>query len=343
MNPLSVGIVGFGRIGAEHARWLERCPDIRATAVADATEARREMARERGLWVYEDISELLGDSTIDAILISTPTSMHFEHAVAALRAKKHVMIDKPMTMNLAEAKELVSLAAGNDCVLSVFHNRRWDPDFLAISAAIAGGVFGKIINVESRLGQWASCVGAAAKEYRPNWRNEAAFGGGGLLDWGSHFVDQVLRLMRPSRPARVFAQLRSNVWSSDSDDFARVCIDFESGACGLVEINTTTTLPLPRWHIDGTSGSAWSPHSLEFDVNRWAELEFCAPGGGSHRLAQAPAGFSRTQIWDRFAEAIAGRGEPAVTAESVLPTMQLLDAARQSARTGGAVAISSDV
>jgi predicted dehydrogenase len=338
MSALRVGIIGFGRIGAEHAQWLAACRGIRATAVAEATPARRDLARQRELAVHQDHESLLADPTIDAILVATPTSMHFDHASAALRAGKHVMVEKPMAINLPQAMELTELAKSRQRVLSVFHNRRWDADFLAVSAAVAAGVFGKIINVESRLGQWASCVGPAAPEYRPNWRNESAFGGGGLFDWGSHFIDQVWRLMLPARPVRVFAQLRGNVWSTDCDDFARVCLDFDNGAVAMVEINTTTAQPLPRWHIDGTSGSAQSPHSPEFDVNRWAQLEFIPAGGGSSRiLPTAPPGLDNSQIWDQFAEAIAGKCKPAVTADSVLPTMAILDAARESSQTGKAI------
>src|SRR6185436_12763036 len=122
---------------------------------------------------------------------------------------------------------------------------------------------------------------------------EAAFGGGGLFDWGSHFIDQLWRMMLPARPVRVFAQLRGNVWSSDCDDFARVCMDFDSGAVGMVEINTTTTRPLPRWHVDGTAGSAFSPFSPEFDTSVWASLRFTpakqgeGPGGASRTFAPA--------------------------------------------------------
>jgi predicted dehydrogenase len=342
MNILRVGIIGFGRIGAEHAGWLEKCAGICATAVADATPARREMARQRGLIVHERFEALLADPDIDAILISTPTSMHFDQASAALAAGKHVMIEKPIATTLEEARRLAKSAAKQNRILSIFHNRRWDADFLTVKSAIESGAFGKIINVESRLGQWASCVGPAAKEYRPNWRNESAFGGGAMFDWGSHFVDQIWQLLLPAKPVRVFAQLRQNVWSSDCDDFARICIDFDNGAVGLVEINTTTTLPLPRWHIDGTAGSAHSPHSLEFDVSRWAELEFKpASGTGAHRLPAASGGLNEIQIWDRFADAIAGHDKPAVTIESVLPTMALLDAARESNFSGQTVSLST--
>jgi predicted dehydrogenase len=345
MNPVSIGIIGFGRIGAEHAGWLSSAVNARAAAVADATPARQQLAASRGLKVYSDVSALLADSSIDAILVSTPTKMHFEHASAALAAGKHVMIEKPMALDLAESRQLVELARARSRTISVFHNRRWDTDFLTVQKSIADGVFGKLINIESRLGQWASCVGPAAREYRPGWRNEAAFGGGGLYDWGSHFVDQLWRLLWPAKPVRVFAQLRGNVWTHDCDDFARVCIDFDNGAVGLVEINTTTTRPGPRWHIDGSAGSAEGPYSLAFDLQQWARLEFtpAPPATESRILPRAAGRLSETEIWDRFAAAALGNGQPAVSAESVLVTMMLLDAARESSRTGCAVDVANRV
>jgi predicted dehydrogenase len=228
--------------------------------------------------------------------------------------------------------------------VSVFHNRRWDLDYLTVRQAVQAGALGKLINVESRLGQWSSCVGPAAREYRPNWRNEASFGGGGLYDWGSHFVDQLWRLMWPARPQRVYAQLRGNVWSQDCDDFARVCIDFDSGVVGLVETNTTTTRPLPRWHLDGTAGSADAPHSPEFRLDTWAEVNLTpADGSPSRQLPLAPGALTETQIWESFAAAIRDKAPTAVDARSVLCTMALLDAARQSSREGRAIDVSTAV
>jgi predicted dehydrogenase len=335
---IRLGIIGYGRIGYEHALWLAGADGIRALASADATQERRALAESRGLRTVESIDALLSDSSIDAVLVSTPTAFHFDHAFAAIAAGKHVMVEKPMAMNLVQAKKLVEQAKAKNRVLSVFHNRRWDADYLTVQSALAAGTFGKLINIESRLGQWSSCVGPAAREWRPGWRNEAAFGGGGLFDWGSHFIDQLWRLMLPAHPARVFAQLRGNVWTRDCDDFARVIIDFDNGACGLMEVNTTTTRPLPRWHIDGTAGSADSPFSLAFDVEHWAKLSFTPADGTAPRLLpRAPRGLTETQIWQQFAAACRGEAEPAVPATSVLPTMQLLDAARESASTGKAV------
>ena len=345
--PLGIGIIGFGRIGAEHAGWIASAgPGIAPVAVADATPARQALAASRGLKVYPEIDGMLADRAVGAVLVSTPTAMHFEHASRALAAGKHVMVEKPTALDLAQSRALVDDARRRGLLLSVFHNRRWDADYLTVQSAIASGAFGKVINVESRLGQYASCVGPAAKEYRPNWRNEGSFGGGGLYDWGSHFVDQLWRLLWPARPVRVYAQLRGNVWSADCDDFARVLIDFDDnnpalapGVVGLVEINTTTTRPLPRWHLDGTAGSAFSPFSPEFDTKVWASLRFTPAKAGepSRTFATAPAGPTESQIWQQFAAAARGAGEPAVSAASVLPTMALLDAARESSRSGRAV------
>ena len=348
---LSVGIIGFGRIGAEHARWLAAAEGIRAVAASDPTPARRARAEQHGLRVHETAEQLIDDPQVDAVLVSTPTAMHFDHASAALRAGKHVMIEKPMTLDLSSARAIVGLARDRRRTVSVFHNRRWDVDYLTLKSAIDAGTLGKVFNVESRIGQWASCVGPAAKEWRPGWRNEAGFGGGGLYDWGSHFLDQLWRMMLPAKPVRVFAQLRGNVWSSDCDDLARVLVDFDSGAVGMVEINTTTTLPLPRWHVDGTHGSAESPFSLDFDLEVWTQLTFApAPtseqalesaladaAGIGYMLPRAEAGLTETEIWEQFAAAVRGEGDPAVTALSVLPTMALLDAARESSRRGSAV------
>lgn len=339
---VNIGIIGFGRIGAEHAGWLAAAEGVETTTVFDPTPARRELARSRGLKLADSMEAIFDDTTIDAVLIATPSAMHVEPAAASLMAGKHVMIEKPMALNLEQAKRLAYLAAERGRVLSVFHNRRWDIDYLTVKWAIEAGRFGKLINIESRISQWASCVGPAAKEYRPNWRNEATFGGGGLYDWGSHLLDQMWRLLWPARPVRVFAQLRGNVWSADCDDFARVCIDFDNGAVGLVEINTTTTRPLPRWRIDGVLGSADSPMDPFYDTQNWAKLQFLpADGSVESRLPPAEAGLSESAIWSQFCRAVQGEGAAAVPVETVLPTMLLLDAARASSATGTCIDVRS--
>ncbi len=147
--------------------------------------------------------------------------------------------------------------------------------------------------------------------------------------------------MWPAKPVRVFAQLRGNVWTRDCDDFARVVIDFDNAAVAMMEINTTTTRPLPRWHIDGTTGSADSPFSLKFDTNEWAKVQFAPADGSAPRvLPTATRGLTEIDIWDHFAAALRGEAQPAVSMKSVLGTMALLDAAQKSNRRGAAIDVS---
>src|SRR5438309_1508887 len=104
---LSVGIIGFGRIGAEHAGWLASAKGIAAVATSDPTPARRELAASRGLRAYDSIDALLANPAVDVVLVATPTASHHEHASAALRAGKHVMVEKPMALDLPQARGLV--------------------------------------------------------------------------------------------------------------------------------------------------------------------------------------------------------------------------------------------
>src|SRR5258707_15793744 len=130
MGAISIGIIGFGRIGAEHATWLSKCANAKPIAVADATPARQQIAQQRGLKTYSTIPDLLRDDSIDAILVSTPTSMHFEHVQLALNASKHVLVEKPMALDLDQSRRLAEFAVRRKGVLYIFHNLRWHIDNL---------------------------------------------------------------------------------------------------------------------------------------------------------------------------------------------------------------------
>src|SRR5688500_10218100 len=106
LRAMRVGIIGFGRIGAEHAGWLQVARTVDPVAVADVTPARRDLAESRGLKAYADYRELLADRDIDAVLVSSATAMHFEHASASLAAGKHVLVEKPMALDLKQSAEL---------------------------------------------------------------------------------------------------------------------------------------------------------------------------------------------------------------------------------------------
>ena len=276
------------------------------------------------------------------MLVSTPTAMHFEHVSLALAAGKHVLVEKPMALDLAQGRQLVEEAA---TARAGAERLPQPPVGRGLSDRPPGGgvgALGKVINVESRLGQFSSCVGPAAREYRPNWRNEATLRRRRAVRLGQPLRRPALAAdapgpaaarLRPAPRQRLEQRLRRLRPRADRLRGAGG-IACRRRAVGLVEINTTTNRPLPRWHLDGTLGSASSPASPQFDTRRLGGAQF-TPAHGSpqappawappeqHVLPKAAPGLSETGIWERFAAAVRGEGEPAVPVRSVLPTMAL--------------------
>ena len=164
---IGVGIIGFGRIGAEH------CGLAGGARAAARRGGRRRHARPAGagpqarLEGFPDAEAMLGDDGVQAVLVATPTAMHFEHVMLALSAGRHVLVEKPMALDLAQSRQMTEEAERRGLVLSVFHNRRWDVDYLTRPPGGAGRDVWKVINVESRLGQFSSCVGPAARDTAP--------------------------------------------------------------------------------------------------------------------------------------------------------------------------------
>ncbi|MDM8621041.1 Gfo/Idh/MocA family oxidoreductase, partial [Escherichia coli] len=126
---------------------------------------------------------LFNDPNIDLIVIPTPNDTHFPLAKAALEAGKHVVVDKPFTVTLSQARELDALAKSLGRVLSVFHNRRWDSDFLTLKGLLAEGVLGEIAYVESHFDRFRPQV-------RDRWREQGGPGSGIWYDLAPHLLDQ---------------------------------------------------------------------------------------------------------------------------------------------------------
>ncbi len=183
---LSVGVVGFGLAGRQF-----HCPLIRAAGMQVRGVVTRQAERVRqslgDVPVHAELDSLLADSAIELVVIATPNHLHAPQAMAALKAGKHVVIDKPFALNLREVDELLQTAQTQRRCLAVFHNRRWDSDFLTLKQVLDSGRLGDIYRFQVR---W--------DRYRPKvverWREHEEAGGGLLLDLGPHLIDQVLCL-----------------------------------------------------------------------------------------------------------------------------------------------------
>ncbi len=330
-KPIGVGIVGYGKVATRtHRKWIQEKEGIDLVAVCDTAEARRKAAQEDDpdIGVYADFGEFLDDAALDLVIVTTTPNTHCELAVQACGAGKHVFVDKPFAMNLAQAEQMLMAASRAGVVIHCHQSRRYDPEYLAIVAAVAEGRIGEVTHVRrvwSQYGEsWASW---GIEGFNPTWRIQREYGGGMVYDYAPHCGDQILRLV--DKPLRqVFADVRSLKFSSDADDHFSCVMRFEGGATAYLEASNLTLLPAPHWYVVGTAGCITadavgsSITVLSFDKQ---EAEIRGPIHG------------RDELYDNLIDCIAGNAKPNVTPDQLRESMKLIDAIFSSGKKGSAV------
>ncbi|ADO48460.1 oxidoreductase [[Enterobacter] lignolyticus] len=208
-DTIRVGLIGYGYASKTfHAPLISGTSGMTLAAVS-SSDAAKVKADWPAVAVVSDPRHLFNDPDIDLIVIPTPNDTHYPLAKAALEAGKHVVVDKPFTVTLSQARELDSLAHGVGRLLSVFHNRRWDSDFLTIKALIAEGALGEITYFESHFDRYRPQV-------RNRWREQGGPGSGIWYDLGPHLLDQAVSLFGlPVSLTVDLAQLRPGAQSTD--------------------------------------------------------------------------------------------------------------------------------
>lgn len=208
-DSIRVGLIGFGYASKTfHAPLIAGTPGIALTAVS-SSDATKVHADWPGVPVVSEPKHLFNDPNIDLIVIPTPNDTHFPLAKAALEAGKHVVVDKPFTVTLSQARELDALAKSLGRLLSVFHNRRWDSDFLTVKALLSEGTLGEITFFESHFDRFRPQV-------RNRWREQAGPGSGIWYDLAPHLLDQAVNLFGlPVSMTVDLAQLRPGAQTTD--------------------------------------------------------------------------------------------------------------------------------
>lgn len=337
---LRVGLVGFGFAGKTfHAPLLAATPGVEMAAIVQRSgdDAARAYPSAKLLRTYD---ELLAMDDVPLIVIATSNSSHEPLARAALEAGRNVVIDKPMTSTVSEARGLVALAEARSRVLSVFHNRRWDGDFLTLRAMLAAETLGRVTRFTS-----------AFDRYRPNvdtnaWRQRAEPGSGVWFDLGPHLLDQALVAF--GEPASVTASIRCERDGAVVDDAFDVTLHYANGLQATISASMLACAPRPRFTIDGTRGS-WVKFGLdpqEAALKRgevpggagWGEEQAIAHGvlaapdasGAivSSRVPTLPGDY--LAYYANVRDAIAGSAQLAVTPQQALRVMELLEAAIQA-------------
>ena len=240
-----IGLIGYGGMGSWHAQSIASLPGFELAAVYDINPEKVKMAREKGFKGYDTLEEILNDKSLPTLIIATPNNFHKDLSIAALKAGKNVICEKPVMMNSSELEEVIEVSQKTGKLFSVHQNRRWDKDYLIVKKVIEDGTIGTPFYIESRV--------QGSKGIPGDWRCVKEAGGGMLLDWGVHLIDQIMHMVH-SPVREVYTHMLSLKFEGVDDNF-KLLLRFENGVSALVEVDTYTFINLPRWHVSGDSGT----------------------------------------------------------------------------------------
>jgi predicted dehydrogenase len=338
-SVLRVGLIGFGYAGRTiHAPLIASVPGLELAAVASS---RRDQvaAAWPGVRVTDDYPALARDSACDLVVIATPNDSHYALARAALESGRHVVVDKPFTVTLAEADGLVALAQQHKRLLSVFHNRRWDSDFVTLKRCIDSGELGDVREFISRFDRFEPVP-------RDRWRERPERGGGLWFDLGPHLVDQALCLF--GAPQTVSADMAVLRDGANAVDYAQVVLGYSSRRV-ILHCTRLAAAPGPRFEAHGTLGS-FQCHGLDVQEEQlkagrrpgsvgWGDDPqpvFLTDGRHVPRRSEARprAKGDYRDYYVRIRDAIAGRGANPVPPAEARRVMAVLECAIRSAGQG---------
>jgi scyllo-inositol 2-dehydrogenase (NADP+) len=340
-DTIATVVVGYGLAGrAFHCPLIRRQSGLKLLGVvARDPQVRAQAISEGGdgLRAYAHLDLALADPDVELVVIATPHDTHADLAVRTLTAKRHCVVDKVMALSAREADAMIDARNRSGCLLSVFHNRRWDWDFLTVRDILAQGILGRPLLFESSVCRYAPPRA---------WRGSLAAAGTILHDWGAHLVDQALQLgLGPCR--RLTAWLTPAPWEAvDSGGHGRIVLEFDDGILFQVESSRVCKLDRPRWWIVGTQGG-FVKHGVDpqEEALRAGNID-AASEPPAHQgvlrgsftdgtLCESPVTTVRGH-WDSYyrniVETIQGREELSVTAEQAREVVRVLDAAVQSSR-----------
>ncbi len=251
------GIVGYGgafNMGQHHAG-LMRAAGLEVTADCDLDGSRLEIAKEElgeDIETYTKIEEIAASDAVDMGIIITPHHVHCDNALEFLTRGKHAIVEKPFCITADEATKMIDAANASGVMLSTYHNRRWDADFMTIKHICDSGMIGEVFSVEA-------CTGGYS---HPGywWRSHKPISGGAIYDWGAHFMDWILNIM-PGKIESVYGFYQKRVWHDvTNEDHCEAILRFEGDRKAQLEISSIAAIGKDRWRILGTKGALKSGH-----------------------------------------------------------------------------------
>ncbi len=338
-----VAVVGYGGMGKWHTKHLLTSDVCELAGIYDIKEDRMQLARDNGIYTYPSFEALLADETVEIVTIATPNELHKPLAIEAMKAGKNVISEKPVTLSSQDLQEIFDASKKYDRLFTTHQNRRYDVDYLMMKDLYASGELGNVFSIESRYHGSRGIPG--------DWRGEKEHGGGMILDWGVHLIDQMLGIVN-DRPIKRINCVCDHITNKEVDDGFKLDLYFEGDLTAHIEVGTSHFISLPRFFMAGTSGAAliqtFKSNCTVVTCTEWHE-DNVAPvvTGGGLTKTMAPRNEKTTatreitppesdvhNFYRNFVKAVDGIEEQLVTHVQLMRSMKIMEAAFESDRLG---------
>ncbi len=339
----NVVIIGFGGMGGWHANKLKDSDVANLIGIYDIDSKRMDFAREQGINTYNSLDEVLNDPEVDIVTIATPNDVHRPIAEKALAAGKNVISEKPVTVSSEDLKAMIDAANKYGKLFTVHQNRRWDADYLMMKQVYASGELGDVFGIESRI--------QGSRGIPGDWRGKKEYGGGMILDWGVHLIDQMVNIVYDRKIEKIYCRC-DHITNYEVDDGFKLDLYFEGDLTARIEVGTSHFIDLPRFYMTGSNGSAvindWRDDTRIVCCKNWEEKDVI-PVVTAAGLTKTMAPRDEKTITETYlprpdsdvhdfyrnvCKAIDGKEPQLVTHEQLMRVMKIMEAAFESDRLG---------
>ena len=339
MSKIKIAVIGVGNISGVHISGYLQNPNVELYAFCDINEERRAEAKAQGIKTYNSIDEVIADENVELLTLAVPNELHEPMAIAAMEAGKNVISEKPVTMSSESLQRMIDTSNRTGKLFTVHQNRRWDKDFIMMKQLYASGELGEVFNIESRVHGSRGIPG--------DWRGKKEHGGGMILDWGVHLIDQMLLLVNDKKVEKVYCRC-DHVTNYEVDDGFKLDLYFEKELTAHIEVGTSNFISLPRYYMLGTNGSGiiegWKDNCKIVSCKNWSEKDVVpvvtAAGLTKTMAPRDEKTVAESEIirptsdvhdfYRNVCAAIDGKEEQIVTHAQIMRVMKIMEAAFKS-------------
>ncbi len=335
-------VIGYGGMGSWHVNYAQKSDVVNLKGIYDIDPKKSELAKSRDIFAYNSFEDVLNDKDVDIVTVAIPNDVHKDVVIAALKAGKHVICEKPVTLSTELLNEMIAVANETEKLFTVHQNRRFDVDYLAMKQIYDSGEIGKVFNIESRV--------HGSRGIPSDWRGMKQYGGGMIYDWGVHLIDQIM-MIKGKDIKKVYCRT-DNLTNTEVDDGFKLELIYGDDSRAYIELGTYNFIALPRFYMQGKDGTAiitdWREKAKVVKCKHWHESEVVP--------VETAAGLTKTMaprdsitvdeyeverlhsdvhdFYRNFCAAIEGKAEILVTHEDMLFDMKVMEAAFKSAELG---------